>query len=185
MAKRIISRNQKVRQSNHLIESPYAQEFSAHEIKLFEIALSLFIPSDLDLFIRETNKKFSFSNSELAKLLNTKPNVISMEIENTAKRIMKKMLHLRKTLDDGTIEFQLINIIPFAEYKHGMFNFEINYKIIPLMIDVNKNFTEYQVQYLLKMNSAYSIKLYKLLYQYKKIKGSIWVSGVFTKYDKF
>ena len=31
-------KNKKVRQSNNLIESPYAQEFSAHEIKIFEIA---------------------------------------------------------------------------------------------------------------------------------------------------
>ena len=170
MNKLSIISNQKVRQSNHLIESPYAQEFSVHEIKLFEIAIASFVQDDMNLYYKQNNKQFSLSNSELASLLHTSTSVISQKIENTAKRIMKKMLHLRKVLEDGSIEFEMINIIPYAQYKNGILNFEINYKVIPSLIDVSKNFTEYQVNYLLTMNSAYSVKLYKLLYQYKKIK---------------
>ena len=161
-------KNKKVRQSNNLIESPYAQEFSAHEIKIFEIAVASCIQEDIKLVDLKNDKEFAISNNELAKLLNTKPNVISMEIEKTAARIMKKTIHLRKVLDDGTIEFEMINIIPYAKYKDGIFKFRLNYSIIPYLTEINKNFTEYQLHYLLAITSASAIKLYKLLYQYKK-----------------
>lgn len=162
--------NLKVRQSNHLIESPYSQEFSIHEIKLFEIALAECKQEDLKLYESETNKKYTFSNSELAKLLNTKPSVISMEIEKTAARIMKKAIHLRKVLSDGSVEFEMINIMPYAKYKSGILEFQINYQIIPYLVELNSNFTEFYLDHILIMNSSYGIKLYKLLYQYKNIK---------------
>ena len=167
------TKNKKVRQSNHLIESAYAQEFTAYEIKVFEIAVASCIEEDMKLVVLKNDKEFVISNGELANLLHTKPNVISMEIEKTASKIMKKTIHLRKTLDDGTVEFKMINIIPFAEYKNGIFKFRLNYSILPYLIEINKNFTEYQLHYLLSMNSAFAIKLYKLLYQYKNLKSRI------------
>jgi plasmid replication initiation protein len=45
-----------------------------------------------------------------------------------------------------------------------------NYRLLPFLLEIKSNFTEYQLHYLLSLNSAYAIKLYKLLYQYKKIK---------------
>ena len=158
-----------VRQSNYLIESPYTQEFTAHEIKLFEISLAQCVKNDYIYVEKKSDKEFSFSASELARLLHTRPSVISMEIEKTAMRIMKKTIHLRKILDDGSIEFEMINIIPYAKYKNGLLTFRLNYAIIPYLLEINKNFTEIKMDYLLNLNSAYAIKLYKLLYQYKRI----------------
>lgn len=160
----------KIRQSNYLIESPYSQEFTAHEIKLFEIAMSYITSEDLEKANNQSNKRYKMSSNQLAKLLNTSVSVISHEIEKTAKRIMKKTIHLRKILEDGSIEFEMINIIPFAKYKKGLFEFDLNYGVIPYLTEINKNFTEYQLNYLLSMNSSYAIKLYKLLYQYRNIK---------------
>lgn len=162
--------NLKVRQSNNLIESPYSQDFSIHEIKLFEIALSEIKQEDLHLYETETNKKFTYSNVNLAHMLKTSTSTISHEIENTASRIMKKAIHLRKELPDGSIEFEMINIMPYARYKDGVLDFQINYQIIPYLIQLNSNFTEFNLGNLLSMNSSYGIKLYKLLYQYKNIK---------------
>lgn len=160
----------KVRQSNHLIESPYSQEFTVHEIKLFEIALADCKLEDLNLFKNKNNKEFKYSNSVLAKLLNTSVSTISHEIEKTAARIMKKTIHLRKVLPDDSVEFEMINIMPYAKYKNGILDFQINYQIIPYLIELNSNFTEFNLDNLLIMNSSYGIKLYKLLYQYKNIK---------------
>ncbi|MFN8770932.1 MAG: replication initiation protein [Neisseriaceae bacterium] len=163
-------KNKKFRQSNHLIESPYAQEFSAHEIKIFEIATASCKENDYAYVERKSDKEFFISNKNLANLLNTSFSTISHEIENTAKRIMKKMFHLRKISKDGTVEFEMINIIPYARYKDGIFHFRLNYAIIPYLVEVNGAFTEFQLHYLLEMNSAYAIKLYKLLYQRKDFK---------------
>ena len=160
----------KIRQSNDFIESPYAQEFTAHEIKIFEVGAAGITSEDVTKAIQRLNKRYSLSSNQLASLLNTSVSVISHEIEKTAKKIMKKTIHLRKTLEDGTVEFEMINIIPYARYKNGVFEFDLNYAIIPYLVEINKNFTEYQLHYLLSLKSAYSIKIYKLLYQYKNIK---------------
>ena len=181
-----------VRQSNNLVESPYSQEFSAHEIKLFEIAVSKCEKQDINLIKLKNNKEFRLSTQELANLLNTKSNVISMEIEKTAARIMKKTIHLRRLSDDGNVEFQIINIIPYAQYKKGIFEFHLNYLVIPYLIEINSHFTEYQLKNLLFMTSAYAIKLYKLLYQYKNIKNRAFSVielkeqfGVLDKYPQY
>lgn len=161
---------QKVRQSNHLVESPYSQDFTSHEIKLFEIAAAGIYEEDLENAKNKINKRFSFSSKQLAELLNTSVSTISHEIESTAKRLIKKTIHLREIQNDSSVEFVLINIIPYARYKNGVFEYDLNYAIIPYLIEINKNFTEYKLKNLLILNSAYAIKLYKLLYQYKNIK---------------
>ena len=69
----------------------------------------------------------------------------------------------------GSVEFEMINIIPYAKYRHGLLEFDLNYNVIPYLVEINKNFTEYQLHYLLSLRSSHSIKLYKLLYQYKNI----------------
>lgn len=159
----------KIRQSNRLVESPYAQEFTAHEIKIFEIAASCVTLDDMNLFKNNSNKRFKLSTSQLAKLLNTSVSTISHEIEKTSMRIMRKFMHLRKIIDDN-IEFIMINIIPFAQYQNGIFEFDLNYMVFPYLLEINSNFTEYELKFLLSLSSAYAIKLYKLLIQYKNIK---------------
>lgn len=162
----------KYKQSNQLIESPYAQEFSAHEIKIFEIAAALVNSDDLERVSFKSNKQYKFSAKQLSEMLDTSVSTISHEIEKTAIRIMKKTIHLRRVLDNGEVEFEAINIIPYAKYESGVLTFDFNYAIIPYIVQINKKFgfTEYQLHYVLSLKSAYAIKLYKLLYQFKNIK---------------
>jgi len=182
----------KIRQSNHLVESPYGNEFSVHEIKLFELAIAQIKREDNSLFIDRKNKIFQYSNKDLAKVLNTSVSVISHEIEKTANRMTKKTIHLRNLLDNGEVEFQIVNIMPFAEYKDGIFTFEINYRMIPYLINLNSNFTEFYLDNILIMDSSYSVKLYKLLLQYKNIKRRVFTVdelknqfGISNKYPQF
>ena len=182
----------KSRQSNALNTSPYAQEFTAHEIKLFEISLASCSIDDLSLVKLKTDKELTFSNHELAMLLHTKPNVISMEIEKTSARIMHKTIHLRKVLDDDSIEFEIINIIPYAKYKNGQLSINLNYRVLSYLLEIKDSFTEFNLRHLLAMSSSYSIKLYKLLYQYKNIKNRIFVIndlkiqfGIIDKYTNY
>lgn len=187
-----VIKNKKFRQSNHLIESPHAQEFSVHEIKLFEFSVASCTQDDYVFVQNKSDKEFFLSSSELANILNTSVSVISHEIEKTAKRIMTKMLHLRKELSDGSIQFELINIIPYARYMDGVFKFRLNYSIIPYLIEIKEKFTEFQLSYLLAMNSASAIKLYKLLFQYKQIKSRVFTVddlksqfGLHSKYKQY
>ena len=111
-----IIKEQKIRQSNHLIESPYTQEFTTHEIKLFEIANAGISKDDLNRANQQSNKRYVLTASQLAKLLNTSVSTISHEIEKTAKRIMQKSIHLRKILSDGIVHpFVKTNFHHFIE----------------------------------------------------------------------
>lgn len=162
-------KSKKVVQRNTLVESPYSQEFTAAEIKLFEIAVADCKEPDMELFEHKKNKTYKFSNNELAKLLNTSSSNVSQAAEKIADNIMRKYISLKKVLADGSIEFEKIAIMPYAKYKDGIFEFDINFRMIPLCININQPYTEYYLHYLLEMSSSYAIKLYKLLYQYKKI----------------
>lgn len=184
--------HKKIRQSNDLIESPYSQDFSPYEIKLFEISGASLLINDISDAKKRINKRNSLTSSQLASLLNTSVSSISHEIEKTAIKIMNKKIHLRKVLDDGSVEFEMINIIPYAKYKDGIFEYDLNHAIIPYILEINKNFTEFQLHFLLMLRSAYAIKLYKLLYQYKTIKSRIFSVmelkkqfGISEKYSRY
>lgn len=161
--------DKKVRQSNNFVESPYAQEFTATELKILEIAVSDCKITDKILVEKENNKKFEFSTKDLAKLLNTSVSTLSHEAERLSKSIIKKFIHGRKELSNGEVEFETIAIIPYTKYENGVFSFELNHKLLPYFIEINGSFTEYSLKYLMNLKSAYGIKLYKLLFQYRKI----------------
>ena len=163
--------DRKVRQSNNFVESPYAQEFTATELKILEIAVADCKVVDKILVEKENNKKFEFTTKELAKLLNTSVSSLSHEAERLSQSIIKKYIHGRRELVNGEIEFETIAIIPYTKYESGIFSFELNYKLLPYFIEINEGFfTEYSLRYLMNLKSAYAIKLYKLLFQYRNLK---------------
>lgn len=164
----------KVFQSNHLIESPYAQEFSPLELKTFEYAKAYVKEEDYEKhFQKQRNKEYVLKAKEVAAIYGTSVSSVSHSLEETSKRLIKKGLHLRKVKEDGSVEFAMSNIIPNAEYKNGEYRFELNYKIIPYLLENKANykagFTEYLLHHILSLKSSYAMKIYQLLYQYKNI----------------
>ena len=125
------------------------------------------------------HKEFIFSANELANILNSSKSRIIADADKLADNITNKKI-VEKVLDQNgnVIEFNYISIISAASYKKGVFKFDFNYHILKYFVDINKNFTEFQLRYLLSFGSSYSVKLYKLLYQYKNIK-----VRVFTIYE--
>ena len=164
-------KNTSVRQHNNFVSSPYATEFSLHELKIVEYIIADCKEIDQDKIKLKIHKSYTFTPTQLAKILNTSVSRIVTDADKLADEITKKRI-IKKTYDtEGNIvDFEYITIIPVAKYSNGQFRFDFNYEILNFFIDINKNFTEFQLRYLLGMRSAHSMKLYKLLYQYKKIK---------------
>ncbi len=167
---KVLTQNKKVRQANEFIESPYAVELTTHEIKTIEYLIAECTEDDYALVGKKQGKEYTFSATQLAKILNTSLSRVvadgdKLSNDITQKRIIHKLYDEKKNLE----QFEYMSIIISAKYKSGTFSFELNYKILPFFININKNFTEYQLKYLLSMRNAYAIKLYKLLYQYKNI----------------
>lgn len=51
------------------------------------------------------------------------------------------------------------------EYKDGYIYYSMDEKLIPFLLDVQNNFTQYHVSNVLKLRSSYSIRIYELLKQ--------------------
>ena len=55
-------------------------------------------------------------------------------------------------MQDEKIEFETIAIIPYTKYENGIFEFELNYKLIPYFVKImkfrmNLNSWFYQISY--------------------------------------
>ncbi len=160
-----------VRQDNEFIALPYAADFTSHEIKIIEYMISESKSVDKKLIDLKIHKEFVFQASELADILNSSRSRIVADADKLADSITNKKI-VEKLLDSNgnIIEYNYVSIISSASYKSGVFKFDFNYHILKYFIDINKNFTEFQLHYLLSFSSSYSVKLYKLLYQYKNIR---------------
>jgi hypothetical protein len=170
MIKKLPVMEKKVRQSNEFVEAPYIVEFTLHEIKIMEYLIADCKEEDYQLIGKKQGKEFTFSASQMAKILNTSVSRVAADGDKLANDITSKRI-IHKDYDaDGKIEgFLYLSIINDAIYKDGKFYFELNYKALPFFVNVNKNFTEFQLKHLLAMNTTYAVKLYKILYQYKNI----------------
>lgn len=159
-----------IRQHNDFVAAPYAVEFTAHEIKLIEYMISESKHVDKDYIDQKRHKEFVISANRLAKILNTSLSRVVADADKLANSITNKKI-TEKTLDTNGVvkEFSYIPLISLAKYEKGTFTFAFNFYILRYFVDINKNFTEFQLSYLLSMTSTYAIKLYKLLYQYKNI----------------
>lgn len=162
--------NKKIRQSNDFVEAPYMVEFTLHEIKIIEYLIAECKENDYQLIGKKQGKEFTFTTTHMAKILNTSVSRIATDGDKLANSITNKRIIHKDYNADGNIEgFLYLSIINEAVYKAGKFHFELNYKALPFFVNVNKNFTEFQLKHLLSMNTAYAVKLYKILYQYKNI----------------
>lgn len=159
----------KIAQSNSFVESPYAQEFTPTEIKILDIASASCRETDMVYVTNKSNKPFRFTTKTLAKLLNTSVSSLSHEAERLSLSIVKKFIHGRKMLSNGQVEFETIAIIPYTKYEGGVFEFELNYKLIPYFVKIEGAYTKFYLKYLSSLKSAYANKVYKLLYQYLRI----------------
>lgn len=68
----------------------------------------------------------------------------------------------------------VVNWLASAEYfdQEGYIELEISNKLKPYLLGLKERFTSYHLQYILKLNSFYSMRLYELLKQYQFIKNS-------------
>lgn len=185
-----------VRQHNDYVAAPYAVELTSHEIKLIEFMISDSKDLDKQLILDNQNKQFEFTATELAKILSTSLSRIVADADKLANSItMKRIIEKQLDINGNVEEFVYIPIITFAKYHKGLFKFAFNSYVLKYFVDINRNFTEFQLNYLLSMTTSYSIKLYKLLYQYKNIKHRVFsvldlkeqfgISGKYAQYGDF
>jgi len=154
-----------VTQSNDLVEANYSPDLTAQALKTARLILSLISPDDEDL------RLYTIDIDALKQYLGLKKNTrwgaFYSRLKQTAMKLNKEPIEIRKP--DG--KYLVANLISAYEVDsiNGKVTFEISGLLKPYLLELRKNYTSYLLAYIPKLKSSYSIRLYELLYQYRKI----------------
>ena len=153
-----------VSQSNQLIEANYPTSMTARAHKIARLILSLISPEDKDL--RTYTISIDALQRYLGMSIGVKWGAFYKELSNIQDKLNEKPIEIRKP-DGGYIRTPFLGIEVFP--KTGTVTLEISGLLKPYLLELKKNYTSYLLINIPKLKSAYSIRLYELLHQYRKI----------------
>jgi plasmid replication initiation protein len=151
-------------QSNELVEAAYSPELTTRAHKVARFILSLISPEDKDL------KLYTVPINTLKGFLGYKENTtwgnFYPEIKDIADRLNKEPIVI-KSGDKVTTAYFIAGYEIDATER--TVTFEVSLLLKPYLLALKRNFTRYPLNYISQLRSAYSIRLYELLCQYKNI----------------
>jgi Protein involved in initiation of plasmid replication len=154
-----------VTQSNSLIEAEYSTELTARAHKTARLILSLISPDDKNL------RLYTIRLDALKKYLGIAPNTrwgsFYKELDSIANKLNKKPIRIPNS-EGGYIRAMFLSGYEIRP-KTGTVTFEISSLLKPHLLELKKNYTSYLLTYIPKLRSSYSIRLYELLHQYRRI----------------
>lgn len=154
--------NQKVVQSNDLITS--VARMDKLPLKFFEIAVASLdisnIPKDRTVYVRKDvlfdyfDMNGASKNSRLSKVLR------DLHEQST--------FHIRFIDDNGKMTEKNISPIEETSFNHfgDTVSIQFTEKIMPYLVDLKQNFTQYEISEIANLKSKYGIILYKFLSMY-------------------
>ena len=151
-------------QSNELVEATYSPELTTRAHKVSRLILSLINPDDKDL------KLYTISIDSLKKFLGHKESTtwgnFYPELKDIADRLNREPIVIKSGDKIITAYFIAGYAIDTAQRT---VTFEVSLLLKPYLLELKKNFTRYPLQNIAGLRSAYSIRLYELLVQYRTI----------------
>lgn len=158
-----------VHQHNKLIEAKFTSQMSEQVQKVIAYIVSETKKSDMKLFEENRNKEIALSAKDFAYILKTKPSAIYRDAEELSKVIQEKRLLVKYIGIDNKEAFEEITVIPYMKYEAGVLTITVNSKILKYLLEVKEHFTAFKLEHVLRLGSAYAIKMYQLLKQYENI----------------
>jgi len=154
-----------VTQSNELVEARYSTELTAQAHKIARLVVSLISPDDKDL------RSYTISISALKAFLGINSNVrwgaFYDRLKETAQRLNSEPIEIKEGDGKYLVAYFLSGYR--INTQAGTITFEISNLLKPYLLELKKNYTGYLLAHIPKLKSAYSIRLYELLHQYRKI----------------
>lgn len=154
-----------VTQSNELVEANYSSELTAHSHKIARLIVSLISPDDKDL--RTYTVSIDAVKRYLGMPLNTRWGSFYKRLKETATRLNSNPIEIKKPNGDYLVSYFISSFE--VSPKQGTITFEISGLLKPYLLGLKKNYTSYQLAYIPNLKSSYSIRLYELLHQYRRI----------------
>lgn len=166
-----------VRQDNRLVESRFSSHMTEREQKIFAFIISETKKADLELFKENRNKQIDLSAKDFAYILKTSVTSIYRDAEALSSSIQQKRLKIKYIGSDAKEAFEEITVIPYMRYESGTLSITVNSHILKYLLDIKEKYTSFRLEHILRLGSAYAIKVYQLLKQYEN---SPWKSRIFT-----
>lgn len=146
--------------SNKLTEACYRLTLTEQRIIL---VLASMIKPDDGYF-----KTYRFQVSDLMDLLNIKGKGAYTEFQNITIGLMKKVLIIPESKTNSR---RTINWISSAQYFNGKGYVDLcfDHNLEPHLLQLKGHFVKYQLKNIIQLKSTYSIRIFELLTQYRKI----------------
>lgn len=150
----------KIVEHNDLITS--VAKMDKTPLKIFELAVSCIdtenLPKDNTIYLSKT---------ELFTFFDVSDNGKHTRFKEAIEKMQKQAFFEIKQLKDNQKDFEMTSIVPIPTVKWNSYNDEVmiefNRHIMPYLIELKKNFTQYALSDVMNLNSKYSIILYKWL----------------------
>ena len=141
----------KVVKHNFLINAKSTYKYTLNELKLISHLIANILPSDTNLEI----KKVSIRELNFIVTDSNNYSKIGKELEKLKIKIIK--------LPNG----YEVNWFSCLKYENGFIEYSFDTKLKEFLLNLNSNFTSYYLTNVLNLKSAYSIRIFELLFQLK------------------
>ena len=153
-----------VSQSNNLIEATYSPALTARAHKVARLILALIKPDDQDL------RLYTVKIDDLKSYLGYKNGAtwgrFYDDLKDISKRLNSEPIEIKADKRSLVAYFISSYVIDLRE---GNVTYEISSQLKPYLVHLKGNFSAYLLSNIPKLSSKYSIRLYELLHQYRKI----------------
>lgn len=162
----LIPNNSKVTISNDLVEAHYPTDIRTLEHKILRLVYSFMNPRKDGEAITDFVIRIDKLKSYLSLSPDTKWNSLFGRLKEVQARVNKFPLEIYK--DGELISTSILPTIALHE-KNKTIRFSIGKELRDYLTNLDKNYTSYRLINIPKLRSGYSIRIYELLFQYKKI----------------
>lgn len=145
-------------QSNKLVESRYT--LSVGEQRLVFAVASMIHPDDVDFY------PYEITIRDLASILNIDLNNAYRDADKITDQLMQRVLVIPE--DDGPLKVGWVSSCKYNN-KKGSISFRFDPSLKPYLLQLRRDFTQSKLTILAQFQSIYSIRIYQLLKQYRKI----------------
>jgi len=160
MKKKIGSPKKLVVKSNRLIEAK--SKLSIQEQRILLTAISQIKPTEEDF----NEKGYAISIAEFRELADLKGRAYYTEIKELTHKLVGRTIVIHE--EDGILQTSWLSSAKYVD-QQGIVYLSFDERLKPYLIQLKKEFTSYQLHYVMKLKSKYSTRIYELLKQYEKI----------------
>ena len=153
-----MNKNQVVK-SNQVIEASY--QLSAVEQRIILAAISLIPKSQ----VITDDELYPVSVNEL-QLLGVHEKTAYRDLKEGINRLYERSINL--SVDDKSIKMRWVQEVQFLD-SQGVIGIRFSKPILPFISNLSREFTKYALSDIAGINSAYAIRIYELLVQYRQI----------------